>query len=730
MKKPVICVLFIILFSTAAFSLPSWFSYVEKKYPEIAAVLLEADARLEMVKAQAAITADKSNQIIDCNGTTLDGGIDVTGKSNVTVRNCVLTGGIGIQSSVNVLVENNSVNGISLMGTCRVTIRKNRLTSGSGILGGLWDSGGVADAVAIEDNYISLSHTSGIYLGAGYPQDFVNLSITGNNIEWSNYSGISIFWGEGVISNNRVTLSGHGGGLGEDSDLYLNGVKNIVVSGNKDLRCSYMFDGTRSGVPVTFEEKQKSGARFRPTTEKDKYRVCDDPFEVSGSTANQYDPSATPATDSYQQMTSPVLPLKPKLKPVKPLTAFGIYLVEGGGQPYNGITISDNTFYTVGTGIYASVSSNAKKVRITNNKVVGASGGTDPGKLWGGGINLALSSADTIVSDNRVERSLYGIRDVGGVANATFRNNVARYNNISGLHIQTGNDVMVVGNDFSLNGLCGADVSISPRLDAENNTLNSNGFCGLALLKSGGGSIVGNTASNNNFTGILLNQSNSGRIENNTLTFNTEYGAYFFSSSQNKIKFNDFRNDSTAGALVNDVKVTSDACESSNTWQNNTWDGDLGNVVLTRYEGENETIEKGIAPSYGLPTDPSPVIRISDPRRTVAPVLPPISAEPVVQRYVPPAAPFRPEAQPVTLRQTQVDSIVSPIRDVPATVYPNVPVSQPTQIVQSIVKEVAPMPIASQPANAAISPRATIIRTTAPVVRNSVQRRVLPHPQP
>jgi parallel beta-helix repeat protein len=597
MGKILACVLFLILFSAVAFSLPPAFDKIKEYAPEAAEFLQEFEAAKLRGDYTPAISADRNNQVIDCNGTTVDG-IGISNKDRVTVRNCVIkdaSTAISISDSTNIIIEKNRITGgnigIHVYGTTTATIRDNVIeqTKRWGICVVTWDNGGaVKDAVDIFRNNITLSGDDGIFLINGMVmEDYTDASAIGNRVSWSADHGI-IFMGvsNGIISDNMLTLNDY-------MHIYATGAPSVTISGNVDPRCSGLF--MSKPVPVLWSPQQQlpspaiSIELFNPTR-KDKYYICfpgdTDPPE------RWYDPSAVPAIDPVQP------PIKSN-KVMKPLTKYGIM---AWATPGLGPTIRDNTFLMTEVGITMGGNGTVANNRLAKGHI---------------GIRLQNSGSKTRVSGNLAIENIYGF-----VNNASdgvrYTNNKASFNNISGFYAIDSKDLLLKGNAFSLNLGCGAYLYNSPKSNISSNRFYKNSRCGIHLYRSPG-VVSKNNATYNGNAGIFLNQSNSGTIEHNDFSFNWGYGARLVSSAQNKIKFNDFRNNTMAGANVNGAKINSDSDDSSNTWKNNTWDMAGGLLINILWGPPGEEQEREAA---GQESEADGRITYPYPEPRIAPVEP------------------------------------------------------------------------------------------------------------
>ncbi len=174
------------------------------------------------------IVVQRSNIIIDGNGHTLDGfsgaileGLNLTGVSNVTIRNVNVVGfgyGIYLQSSIlNVILENNitfNEGNVYLGDSSDNTITGNTITEGAEAIQ-LWAS---------YNNTISnnsmISNLRGVWLRSGSTGN----TISGNNITANTNEGIYLYSSSGnSISENDITNNWRGIDLSASSNNTLSG---------------------------------------------------------------------------------------------------------------------------------------------------------------------------------------------------------------------------------------------------------------------------------------------------------------------------------------------------------------------------------------------------------------------------------------------------------------------------------------------------------------------------
>ena len=156
------------------------------------------------------IVVEKDNIVVDGAGYTLQGtgsgcGIDLTDRSNVTIKNMEIK---------------TFVRGIRLDESSNNTISGNNITNNSE--DGIWLGGfGGSSSNTISGNNITANIGDGIWLSESSSN-----TISGNTITGNNYRGIRLAWSSNnTISKNNITNN-------DDDGIILNETFNSTVSGN------------------------------------------------------------------------------------------------------------------------------------------------------------------------------------------------------------------------------------------------------------------------------------------------------------------------------------------------------------------------------------------------------------------------------------------------------------------------------------------------------------------
>jgi len=192
-------------------------------------------------------TIGADNVTLDCNGHSITGsgsddGVNAAGHSNVTVKNCVITGftyGIEFNGASYGTIENNTVSdydGLILFSSSDINIINNNVSSNHN---GIYLSS--SNHNNITNNTANSNEYAGIYLGSCSNNAIYNNTVDSNNrgIEvdsgqnnsvtnndaGSNTVGIQSSDSHGTIANNTIGLSGYYG-------IYLTGGSNITIANN------------------------------------------------------------------------------------------------------------------------------------------------------------------------------------------------------------------------------------------------------------------------------------------------------------------------------------------------------------------------------------------------------------------------------------------------------------------------------------------------------------------
>jgi parallel beta-helix repeat protein len=258
------------------------------------------------------IIVERDNIIIDGDQYTVQGpgtsiGINVTGRSNVTVKNTTISGfvrGIYLDNTNRTTISGNSITnndyGIAFSSSSNVCISGNNITATSEY--GIWL--GSSSNVSISGNNITANNSYGIYLASSS-----NNSISGNNIT-NNLGGVpsggmvliyssnnnSIFgnritnssmgvWLYGCsknsISGNNITANGGGINLEDSSN---NTIYHNNFIGNA-------FRVSSDGSPNTWDNGYPSGGNYWSDyngTDANHDEIGDTPYVIDANNTDNY----------------------------------------------------------------------------------------------------------------------------------------------------------------------------------------------------------------------------------------------------------------------------------------------------------------------------------------------------------------------------------------------------------------------------------------------------------
>ena len=136
---------------------------------------------------------------------------------------------------------------------------------------------------------------------------------------------------------------------------------------------------------------------------------------------------------------------------------------------------------------------------------------------------IHVESRSNIIEENTCKDNYDGIY-LSGSSNE-IRNNIANYNNKSGITLYGSDNNRIIGNDAS-NSVNHRGISLyfSNNNEIQNNIANYNHDDGIGLLTSSKNRIANNTAKDNGRDGINLFESNNNEIQNNIANYNHDDG--------------------------------------------------------------------------------------------------------------------------------------------------------------------------------------------------------------
>jgi len=176
------------------------------------------------------IVVERDHIVIDGAGYTIQGpgayqskGIDLTGRSNVTIKNCNMRNfwhGIYLRDSSNCTLSGNTITnnyfGIGLSGSSNNSVSGNNITNNN--YGGIWLSG------SSNYNTVSGNNITNNYYGIGLSGSSNN-SVSGNNITNNHYGIWHYSSSNNSVSGNNITDNNYYG-------IWLDSSSNNSISGN------------------------------------------------------------------------------------------------------------------------------------------------------------------------------------------------------------------------------------------------------------------------------------------------------------------------------------------------------------------------------------------------------------------------------------------------------------------------------------------------------------------
>jgi parallel beta-helix repeat protein len=188
-----------------------------------------------------------------------------------------------------------------------------------------------------------------------------------------------------------------------------------------------------------------------------------------------------------------------------------------------GFTVTNSGGAYPDSGIFLN---GVKNTIITDNNVTGNDGH---------GIFVMWGSNNSVLNNSVTYNAQHGIRIDGTEAQAIIANNTIEYNQPDGIFLYVAYDVLIENNTVSNNKQCG----ITPQGGSMNTTIRynlitRNGWHGVFFIGSNNSLVKANIINDNGFSGIELLVSSNDSIVENSITNNTK-GIYVYSSSNNSI---------------------------------------------------------------------------------------------------------------------------------------------------------------------------------------------------
>ena len=214
--------------------------------------------------------------------------------------------------------------------------------------------------------------------------------------------------------------------------------------------------------------------------------------------------------------------------------------------------------------------------------------------LWGEGFNI-------FANNNASSNKWYGISfhySDGGV----IADNIANGNNWSGILISSTENVKVIGNNASLNGIgvpthgLGVHMTHSNNITVVDNSAINNHHVGIYLEQSHDNTIRDNIAHQTIFNGMTIISSVNNTIANNTLTENRR-GLYILwpSAENNTIAHNNISRNVREGILVWE--------SNNNTFRSNDLSGNGEYGIFLHNSHSNQFAENNVSLTQGTITD-------------------------------------------------------------------------------------------------------------------------------
>ncbi len=502
------------------------------------------------------IVVERDDIVIDgagysVQGVRADNGIDLTGRTNVTVRNAQIRNfywGISLSSCSRCTISENNItanvyDGISLYYSNGNNINGNRITENQyGYNIQLYNS---------SNNNIDGNDMTNNYYGIGLRYSSSN-TISRNNVTENIYTGIELFWSSNnIVSGNKV-VTGSPHGIVEPVGILLGKSSHNNISGNSVTNGYYgiclltSFDNNISGNSIT----ESSGCGI----------ILDSSLNMSLS---GNDIHGNDLADNYYGIQL----YYSSNNTISENTFIDDGLVVSGSSYMN--TVEDNAIngkplvylegvadYSVNGDVGQVVLVNCTNIWVENLTISSASIGVQllqtnnsvvSGNIITANRNCGIeldSSFGNNVSKNNVRDNNLGIVLVGSFLNRVSGNNIttnylgvylyfySKNNSISGNHI-TKNNVGVFLDSSRGNSIGGNNIAAG----------NQSGLAPMGIYL--GDASVDNSISGNNVTdtyeGIRLDRSGGNNISENNLA-NNVYGVDVGSSSHVSISRNNITN--------------------------------------------------------------------------------------------------------------------------------------------------------------------------------------------
>ena len=469
------------------------------------------------------IVVERDNIIIDGAGYTLEGtgamwfyGIDLSGRTNVTVQNTRIKNfecGIYLSSSNynnisgNIITANKG-DGVWLHSSSNNSIVGNNITNNGG---GVWLHSS-SNNNSIVGNIITANNGAGV--GLGYSSNYNG--VCGNIITANNRGVLLDSSSNNSIVGNNITANNRHGVLLDSSSDYNNISGNIITANKGDgIRLYSSSNNSIVGNIIT----ANNGAGVGLHSSSNNSIVGNNITNNGGGVGLEY-------SSNYNGVCGNIITAN---------NGAGVLLEYSSSNN----SINGNTFTDDGLVIWGSYHNS-----VENNTVNGK-----PLVYLEGVIDHIVEDAGQVILVNctgiRAENLNLSSTDIGvqlwDTINSTVSgNNIT--NNRYGVLLHSSSNNSIVGNNITANNRHGVLLdSSSDYNNISGNIITANKGDGIRLYSSSNNSIVGNIITANNGAGVGLHSSSNNSIVGNNIT-NNRYGVWLYSSSNNVIYHNNFIN--------------------------------------------------------------------------------------------------------------------------------------------------------------------------------------------
>jgi len=252
------------------------------------------------------------------------------------------------------------------------------------------------------------------------------------------------------------------------------------------------------------------------------------------------------------------------------------------------LVIGENRDTTIISGVVGQdhvVRINSNNAEINGFTITGAVGGQD-------GIAVYPLKQLSIISNNNIKYSSYGIYLQGTSTRITISDNIISGNNFQGIFLQGSDRNIISGNTITGNGDFGITLEVNSKQNEIIDNIIDGNFGGIQLTGSSSqNNISGNLIINSNMEGISIKGvlCVSNEITGNNITGNNA-GIKISSGSKNIITSNNINDNNIEGILLSgsnqnivqmnnfmdNRKNAGFVFSFRNTWESNYWDDWLG----------------------------------------------------------------------------------------------------------------------------------------------------------